>query len=131
MKINLKIMGEHLSSGDNIHAYVHEKLRSALKHTSQYIDQVIVRLTDLNGPKGGMDKMCSIQLSIPGQSPVLVKSHDSNLYTAVSEAISRAAQKSQRRIRRRQFVSLGGKLRNTRETTGYRANPLFASYENI
>ena len=131
MKINLKIVGDYLPSANHICSYVNKKLRSTLKNTRQYIDDVVVRITDLNGPKGGVDKMCSIQLHIPGQAPVYVKSQDGSIYSAISKAANRAGHKIRRRVRRRQFLAMGGKLKRFRENSGYKTNPLFAGYENI
>ena len=131
MKINIRFVDDSLAVNKDVSSYAREKIQSALKNTKQYIDEVNIRLMDLNGPKGGIDKLCSLQLSIPGQTPVHIKSRQGNVYAAISDAANRAAQKSQRRVRRRRLIASGGKLRRTGERPGGRVHSIFADYQNI
>lgn len=109
MKIDININSNYTHSSMDIRGYVNQKLRSALKNSKQYIDNVIIGVTDLDNPKGGTNTICTIQLFIPGQIPVDIMTHGSNVYTAISSATNRAGHKSQRRIRsRRALLSLQG-----------------------
>lgn len=66
--------------------YVMEKVGAAaasLKDASCTID---VRLTDLNGPKGGVDKQCSIVVTPPGQVTLRVEEEAADYYAAIDAA---------------------------------------------
>ena len=47
------------------------RLSTALRGVGQDLERVVVRFEDLNGPKGGVDTACRIQLTVRGR-PVLV-----------------------------------------------------------
>jgi len=72
--------------------HVVRRLRFALDRTYQSINGVIVRITDENGPKGGIDKQCRIQLRIPGLPPVVVSGKAASVIEAVDVTAHRAAQ---------------------------------------
>lgn len=124
MKIGVKTIGEHVPSIEGIREYARMKLETSLKSIKQYVDEANVRIVDI----GNSEKLCSIQLSIPGQIPVNVKCRDRNIYTAIAEAANRAANKGRRHIRRRRFSTSGGRLRVLRNKTDYQPKPLFASF---
>lgn len=80
--------------------HVVRRLRFALDRTHQSINAVIVRITDQNGPKGGIDKQCQIQLRIPGLPPVVVSGKAASILEAVDVTAHRAAQAIARHIER-------------------------------
>jgi len=45
-----------------------------------------VRMIDLNGPKGGVDKRCSIVLTPPGLATIRVEEQASDYYAAIDAA---------------------------------------------
>lgn len=47
------------------------RLGASLRGVENRVERVVVRFEDLNGPKGGSDTACRIQLTLSGQ-PVLV-----------------------------------------------------------
>jgi hypothetical protein len=51
---------------------------------------VVVRIADANGPRGGPDKVCSIQLDVPRHEPVVVTAVSSDYFSAVDMAVRRA-----------------------------------------
>jgi ribosome-associated translation inhibitor RaiA len=50
------------------------------------ISLVTVRIEDVNGPKGGLDKCCRVELLIAGGSPIIVEETDQDAYAAVDLA---------------------------------------------
>lgn len=131
MKVTMQVADDYSSSEQEIKQYAREKIRSALKHTQRYVEEISLRLSSLNGYSYKTEKMCFVQMSIPGQAPVYVRSTDSNVYTAIDEALDRAGQKCQRRIRRRRLLVSGGRLKSLKAKEAYRSNPLFASYQSL
>ncbi|WP_151632023.1 HPF/RaiA family ribosome-associated protein [Noviherbaspirillum aerium] len=80
--------------------HVVRRLRFALDRTQQSINAIIVRITDHNGPKGGIDKQCQIQLRIPGLPPVIVTGKAASIAEAVDVTVHRAAQVITRHLER-------------------------------
>ncbi len=54
-----------------------------LKHTAAIVE---VRLSDLNGPKGGVDKQCSIVVTPPGLTTLRVEEQAGDYYSAIDAA---------------------------------------------
>ena len=77
--------------------FVENRITQPLGKRHERIKRVLVRLGDVNGPRGGKDKYCRITVQIPGQKDVYVEDVKSNLYTA----IHRAAERTQRSVLRR------------------------------
>jgi len=71
--------------------YVTRRLQFALNHARQSISGVIVRISDQNGPKGGVDKQCRIQINVPGMRSIVVSSQAGRIAEAVDLAAHRAA----------------------------------------
>lgn len=59
-----------------------------------------IRLSDLNGPRGGLDKECVIELSAAGAAPVIIRAVASNWYAALNRALARASVTLQRMLGR-------------------------------
>jgi hypothetical protein len=79
--------------------FVRERLESHLGHLSAGIQSVRVRLEDLNGPKGGIDKECFVEVTdICGV--VMVSKRNSNLYQCIGDVTDRLAELILRRRRK-------------------------------
>ncbi len=64
--------------------------------------RIVVRLVDLNGPKGGVDKRCRIAAELSARVPgVLVEATDADAYVAVSQAAARLDERVTRALARR------------------------------
>ena len=87
--------------------HLSERFGAALSVLARHgqIKCVVVRLSDTNGPRGGNDKCCRIQVVVPGHSDVLVEDTESDLYTAIDRATDRVSRTVARRLdRRRHFA---------------------------
>lgn len=71
--------------------YVTRRLQFSLNHARQSIGGVIVRISDQNGPRGGIDKQCRIQINVPGMPSIVVSSTAARIAEAVDLAVHRAA----------------------------------------
>jgi hypothetical protein len=60
MQIDIQSNGFTLTEA--LREYTHRRLCFALVHCEETIRRVTVRLSDINGPRGGTDKCCHIQL---------------------------------------------------------------------
>lgn len=79
------------TNGTNIHNHFREKILKrcnlAFSRISDKIQEVRVSLTDNNGPKGGEDKECIVQLRIEKQPPIVIKKKAERLGRALGLAI--------------------------------------------
>jgi ribosomal subunit interface protein len=84
-----------------LQAHTIERLRLALAHTRHRVRHVTVRLRDLNGPRGGVDKQCGIHVAIDGVGDVVAAEKDSDLYAAIARAAERIGRGVKRRLSQR------------------------------
>jgi hypothetical protein len=67
------------------------RVRQALKRLAWLIPRVRVHLSDINGPRGGIDKRCQIELMTDGGNPVVVTSLARDWFSALQSALARAS----------------------------------------
>ncbi|MFN7983118.1 MAG: HPF/RaiA family ribosome-associated protein [Vicinamibacterales bacterium] len=78
---------------------VRRRLEYALSRFESRINTLSVRLKDLNGPRGGVDKHCQITIRLEHPSRVIVvEDVDAELEVAVSRAADRAARSVTRAV---------------------------------
>lgn len=105
MQIDIQSRGFALT--DALRQHCERRLRFALGAGSSRLRGVAVRLSDVNGPKGGVDKRCTIRATLPGAPPVFVAQDETNVYAAIDRAADRIA-----RTLSRQFERLRGERRS-------------------
>ncbi len=98
MLIDIQTNGFDLTHG--LREHTERRLRFALSWASQDVSKVAVRLLDINGPRGGNDKRCCIQIPLPGTADVMIEDTESDLYIAIDRAADRAERALARRLER-------------------------------
>lgn len=78
--------------------YCDRRLRFAMGAAGGRVRNVLVRLTDENGPRGGVDKRCAIRAVLHNASQVIIVQDESDVYTAIDRAADRAARTIARRL---------------------------------
>jgi len=96
MKIGMQCRGFPLTSA--IAGHVSKRLGFLLGRGVRRLRRVDVTLSDLNGPRGGVDKRCLIKVSIDGLRPVAIEDTQSDLYMAIDRAAWRATRTVLRRM---------------------------------
>jgi putative sigma-54 modulation protein len=96
MNIGIQCRGFSLTSA--IAARVRKRLDFLLGRGFNRLRRVDVTLSDLNGPRRGVDKRCLIKVSIDGLRPVVVEDIQSDLYMAIDRAAGRASRTVVRRM---------------------------------
>ena len=77
------------------------RVRQAFKRLAWLTPRVRVHLSDINGPRGGIDKRCQIELLTAGGNPVVVTSLARDWLTALQSALARAARSLLHNMQRR------------------------------
>ncbi len=103
MKIGILARG--LALTEAIRRYADARLRTALGRYRSAIDSVSVRLIDVNGPRGGVDKHCLVEVRAPSLAPIIVRERESDLYVAIDRAAGRLDRAVARRLDRRHTLS--------------------------
>ena len=98
MQIDIQSRG--FSMTDALLSYAQRRLLFAMSYCSGHISRVVIRLSDINGPRGGADKRCHIQVVLAGISDVVVEDTEVDLYAAIDRAIDRARRTVVRKIDR-------------------------------
>ncbi|MDB2704986.1 HPF/RaiA family ribosome-associated protein [Pseudomonadota bacterium] len=81
--------------------YAELKLKSSLSGCQDRLRRVVIRLSDINGPRGGEDKHCHIQVVLPGMSDVIIEDTEENMYSAIDKATDRASSAVTRKVSRK------------------------------
>jgi putative sigma-54 modulation protein len=98
MQIVIQARGFALTAG--LREHIERRIRFALDWATYHVRKVSVRLSDLNGPRGGEDKRCHIQVAIPGGTDVVIEDTEADLYVAIDRAADRAGRTLARRVDR-------------------------------
>ncbi len=88
--MRIHVVGRTVEIDDSLHGFVEHQLILALGQVSSGIHCAIVRLYDLNGPRGGMDKTCRIEVRLRSRGSLVVEHTDTNLYAAINRAADSA-----------------------------------------
>lgn len=86
-------------------SYIRRKLGMKLGKFADAIERVTVRLKDVNGPKGGVDKRCRIKIVISGLPSLLIEEQGESLNAVIDLALSRAENVIRHRLQRRRTIS--------------------------
>jgi ribosome-associated translation inhibitor RaiA len=97
MKMRLAAHGIELS-GD-LKDYVKRRVHFSLGRFAARIRSLSVRLGDVNGPRGGVDKCCDIRVDVGLRQKVIVREQQANLHAAVAFATERAERAVQRQLK--------------------------------
>ena len=106
MKTNIQAQGFALT--ESIRAYTELRLVYAVSFASQIIRRVTVRLSDINGPRGGNDKKCQLVFTLQGLPDIVIQDTESNLYVAIDRAVDRASRAVARVIDRQHDYRIRG-----------------------
>ena len=91
-----------------LRSYTEQRLTIALGWARHHMRKLAVSLSDINGPRGGVDKRCKIQVLLGGGREVIIDNVGADLYAAIDRAVDRADRAVVRQVARtRQFAPTG------------------------
>ncbi|MBA2660933.1 MAG: HPF/RaiA family ribosome-associated protein [Bradymonadaceae bacterium] len=98
MRIDIHASGFALT--DSIETHLQRRIAFALDRLRGRIRCVSVKLSDINGSRGGIDKRSQLQVQLTDASDVVVADVQRDLYVAMTRAVDRAAAAIVRRLGR-------------------------------
>ena len=76
------------------------RVRFVLRRVGWVVPRAEVQMSDVNGPRGGIDKRCQVELKTDGAGSVVVTSVAKDWRTALDNALARATRFLMRLLRR-------------------------------
>ena len=80
---------------------IHRRAALKLSRFGDVIQNVSVTLKDVNGPRGGVDMLCCVRVSLRSAPAVIIQETATSPRTAITGAFDRAARTVARRTRRK------------------------------
>ncbi len=98
--MQFEIRGRDIYVSQALRGHIERRLRFALDCFARRIRKVRVKLGDLNGPRGGVDKCCQLAISLAPSSTIVMEYRASNIYAAIDRLADKASRCIGRRLKR-------------------------------
>jgi putative sigma-54 modulation protein len=105
--LTLSVRSNGIDVSPDVGELLERRLSFALSRFGPRVRAVSVRLVDLNGPRGGIDKKCSIEARLAPRGSVRVESTDGELPAAVDRAAARLGRAVARALERGREAAKG------------------------
>lgn len=96
--MDFKVHGANIEVTDAITSHVQNRFTAALDKHERQVEDITIRLEDVNGPKGGVDMRCQATIHLRPGDMVVVEDVEEDLYAAISVAADRAKHVVSRRL---------------------------------
>ena len=100
---HVRVFGAALD--DDQAAYIARKLGMKLGKFASSIERVSVRVTDVNGPRGGVDQRCRVKVVFSGLPSVVVERRHASMDGAIDTALRATEEAVRRVVGRRRMTS--------------------------
>ena len=100
--MKLDIQAKDFELSDSILTHITERVNFTLSSRFDQINKITIRVSDTNGPRGGIDKRCQVRVSLPRLKEIVVDDVQADLYVAIFRATDRASRTVNRRLARLQ-----------------------------
>jgi len=88
--------------GSQMRALSEARVRFSLRRLTAWVPRTKVQFSDVNGPRGGVDKRCQVELSTKAAGAVVISSLARDWRTALDRSLSRATRVLTRSVQRNQ-----------------------------
>ncbi len=96
--MDIEIQG---NADDAMTEHVTARLGAAVDQHAERVGAVTVKLSDVNGPKGGVDQSCKVTVQLKPRGSIIVEETAEDMYGAVSQAADRVKHAVGREVERR------------------------------
>ena len=87
--MNIRVRARAMTVSEALRFHVEHRIAFALGRFERFVDRVEVLLQDVNGPRGGEDKVCRIEVRSPRGEFVAAEAVDSDPKRAIDHASAR------------------------------------------
>ena len=102
--MQISVNSTNLDISEKLNLELNQRIKSTFSRINERIAKVTISLKDINGPKGGNDKECKVQLTVPGLQPVVVASRKDKVGKAISASLRTANQTLIRKLKKIQNI---------------------------
>ena len=101
--MRLDIRSHNVAVTSQLRQHVERRIGQALDRFEQHVGAVRVAIADVNGPKGGPDKVCRVTVVVAGHDQVAVTEYGPDLFPMVdrvADRVKRSVSSALGRVRR-------------------------------
>jgi putative sigma-54 modulation protein len=102
MIAQIRMGGVELTREDR--AYINHKIDAKVGKLEAPVQRVSLRLEDVNGPRGGVDKLCRAKVVVSGRPSVVVERRDRSARAAVDETLDATARAVRKALGRQRLA---------------------------
>lgn len=110
MRLNINF--RNVPGSADIISHVDRRLSFCLSRMEHEIERVDVTLSDLNGPKAGVDKQCKVVIKPIGLRKIVVTEKQQSIQLAVDVSLARAGRSLVRKLKRKTLLRRGASIKN-------------------
>ena len=99
MKLELRTHAITLTP--DVERQVERRLLIALRSFARHIDEILISIRDVNGPRGGRDLLGQVIVRFRRGLPIVVRAKDDSVHTLVAQLATAVRRAVKSRIRRR------------------------------
>ncbi len=96
--MELTVHGHHFAITNDLAEHAQTRFEAALGQHDGWVTNVVLRLEDVNGPKGGVDKRCHATINLRAGGTVVLEEMTEDVYSAINVVADRAKQAVGRKI---------------------------------
>ncbi len=100
--MDFQVFAKNDLDSQSLRNFVGRRLAFALSRFERRIRQVVVRLDDVNGPRGGHDQQCRIEVKTIPSGELAVRATEVDAETAIGRAVIRMERRLRSTFDRRQ-----------------------------
>jgi putative sigma-54 modulation protein len=101
--MKIQIIEKSISLSESQRALVSRRLTAALDRFADKVCGLTVTFSDLNGPRGGDDKLCRVRMLLRENGEIVLSENSDAVESAVTRIADRAANTVQRLVERRRL----------------------------
>lgn len=91
MQVQIQVKG--LPGSTTLKQFAAERLKPVLWRCAGVIEEITMRLTDINGPeRGGIDKLCRVVLRLKNDTLLVIEEFSADIRSAIESAVRRINQ---------------------------------------
>lgn len=105
MDVDVRIQGTVLAEA--IRRYATRRIRFALGRFAPRVGRIVIRISDINGVRGGVDQRCQISAELLPNRKVVLGQIDADLFSAIDRASERIGQAFRREVQRTRDAQAG------------------------
>ncbi|WP_163836803.1 HPF/RaiA family ribosome-associated protein [Spartinivicinus ruber] len=95
--MNFTITFRNLKDNGEVINYIDHRFAFAFSRMSDKIEKAMITLSNINGPKGGIDKQCQIILKPVGLRKIVVAERREDIREAIDQCFYKASQSLNRK----------------------------------